>query len=262
MKNLISPAKIENNTNGNFSVTYVSVIPSTNLELKVLAQKGAKEGAVLITEHQTEGRGRLGKQFFSPEGHGIYFSLLLRPRLAAKDSVFITVAAAVAVRRALQKLLGISAEIKWVNDLYFEGKKFCGILTEAGLEPDSGNLSYAVLGIGINLSAPKGGYPKDFAFKTTNLTSLTNGFPQDFKNNLVSEILNEFHILYQDLEKKEYLEEYKSASCVIGNEIRILTGPHTGTATAIDIDDNANLIVRLASGKTLPLSSGDVSIHL
>ncbi len=262
MHHPISSIEIEKNTNRKFSVIYKNESPSTNSELKLLAQSGAKEGTVLITQHQTNGRGRLGKQFFSPEGHGIYFSLLLRPEFPARDSVFITVAASVAVRRAIKNLLGVSCEIKWVNDLYADGKKFCGILTEAGLEPTSGNLSYAILGIGINLTEPEGGYPKEFAFKTTNLAALTNGFPQDFKNKLVSEILNEFYILYQNLEKKEYLKEYKSASCVIGSKIQILTPPYQGTATAVDIDDNANLIVRLSSGKTVSLSSGDVSIHL
>lgn len=259
---ILSPAGILKYTGQKFLVTVLEKSPSTNTELKALAANGAPEGTVLVTEHQTKGRGRLGKQFFSPEGHGIYFSLLLKPSLSASDSVFITVAAAVAVRRAIKNLLGITTEIKWVNDLYYGGKKFCGILTEAAFELESGGLSYAVLGIGLNLTAPEGGYPEEFAFKTTNISEFAGNFPDDFKNRLVAELLTEFDTLYQSLDKKAYLAEYKAASCVVGKEIRILTGPHAGMATAVDIDDNANLVVRLSGGETVLLSSGDVSIHL
>lgn len=259
--NALSKDKIEMLTDNAFSVTVEDMIPSTNTALKALAAKGIPEGTVLATEHQTMGRGRLGKRFYSPAGCGLYFSLLLRPKIPPEQCVFITVAAAVAVRRAMSKLFSIETQIKWVNDIYYGNKKFCGILTEAAISPN-GQLAYAVLGIGLNLLPPPDGYPEEFAYKTTNLTEMGLTLSDDIRSLLLSEILNEFRALYPKLSKKTYLSEYRDASCVIGKDIEILTGPYTGPAKALDIDENANLIVLLPDGRSIPLSSGDVSIHL
>ena len=257
----ISASSVLSYTDMHFNITHLESCPSTNTLMKELAAKGAREGTVLVTEHQTAGRGRLGKTFFSPKGCGLYFSLLLRPSILAENAVFITVAAAVSVRRAVKKLLGMETEIKWVNDVYHQNKKFCGILTESALTP-SGSLAYAILGIGINILPPEGGYPEEFAFKTTNLSDMAGTLPDDLKNQLIACVLTEFFDFYKNLEAKEYLKEYREASRVIGKRIEILTGPYAGPAEAIDIDDNANLLVKLANGSTATLSSGDVSIHL
>lgn len=257
----LSSENIRRHTHIHYPITVLPSCDSTNTMLKKLAGEQAETFTLLITEHQTAGKGRLGKSFFSPEGCGLYFSLLLRPDISADKAVFITVTAAVAVRRAVKKMLSLSAGIKWVNDLYYENKKFCGILTEAALTPQ-GALSYAVLGIGINLFPPDGGYPEEFAFKTTNLKEMAGQLPPDFKNRFVAEILNQFHDLYEHPEDKAYLKEYTDASCVIGKDIEILSGPYAGPAYATDIDENANLVVRLQNGKTVSLSSGDVSIHI
>lgn len=237
-------------------------IASTNTALKQMAQKCAKEGTVIMTDFQTNGRGRLGRQFFSPKGCGVYFSLLLKPKINLQDATFITVAAAVAVRRALSHLLNIDTKIKWVNDIYVNDKKLCGILTEGATEPGSNTLSYAVLGIGINLTTPDGGYPEEFAHRTTNLSEVTDKFPEDFKNKLIAEVFNQFEPLYQNLLKKEYMEEYKTHSCILGKEIQVLSGPHAGIAVAKDIDNDANLVIEKADGTLIPLGSGDVSIRL
>ncbi len=257
----LSSEHINQYTHRHYPITVLSSCDSTNTTLKKLAAKQAEPFTLLITEHQTAGKGRLGKTFFSPQGCGLYFSLLLRPDIAADQAVLVTVAAAVAVKRAVEKLLSLSVNIKWVNDIYVSNKKFCGILTEAALTPQ-GTVSYAVLGIGINLFPPEDGYPEEFAFKTTNLTEAAGQFPTDFKNKLVAEILNYFHAFYENLEDKAYLEEYKNASCVIGKDIEILSGLYAGKAHAVDIDENANLIVLLPNGSKTSLSSGDVSIHI
>lgn len=242
-----------------FDYIYKKESPSTNLEVKELAKSGAKEGTVVVCDHQTAGRGRLGKTFYSPKDSGLYFSLLIRPSFSLEYAPFITVAAAVAVRRAVKKLFSVETQIKWVNDLYFEGKKFCGILTESAFGKD-GKMEYAVLGIGINLSEPDGGYPKEFSFKTTCLEQFVQG--KIDKKALMEEILKEFDLCYQNLTQKAYLEEYKVASCVIGKEIEILSGAQKGRAKAIDIDENANLVCKRENGETVFLGTGDVSIHL
>lgn len=136
-------------------------VTSTNTLLKVQAEQGAPEGTVLIAESQTAGKGRLGRHFTSPPGTGIYFSLLLRPRCTAEKSLFITTTAAVAVCEAIEQVTGLNPQIKWVNDVYLNEKKVCGILTEASVDFENGGLNWAVLGIGINIAVPEEGFPEE-----------------------------------------------------------------------------------------------------
>ena len=122
----------------NWKKQYLDEIDSTNSYLKVLAASGAPEGTVIIANRQSAGRGRLGRSFFSPEEKGIYMSILLRPSIELDRAVLITSMAAVAVARAMETVKGITAQIKWVNDVFINKKKVCGILTEAGLNPEKG----------------------------------------------------------------------------------------------------------------------------
>lgn len=237
---------------------YYEEITSTNTILKQRAQKGERENTVLLSEFQTAGRGRLGKTFFSPKGCGIYLSYLIRPNIPATDSVFITVAAAVALKRAFSEVLDIDTRIKWVNDIYYQNKKLCGILTEAGFS-QGGILDYAVLGVGINVKNPPQGYPEDFAYKTTNIEQISKDIDIETKSRLVASFLNNFDEIFSD-KTKAFIKEYKEASCIIGKEIEILSGEHKGQARAIDIDENANLVVSLPDGNITAISSGDVSI--
>lgn len=239
-------------------IEYHEMITSTNTVLKERAQKGESENVVLLSEFQTAGRGRLGKTFFSPKGCGIYLSYLIRPDIAATDATFITVAAAVALKRAFFDILNIETQIKWVNDIYYQDKKLCGILTEAGYTRD-GKIDYAVLGVGINVKNPPFDYPEDFAYKTTNIERISGIPDEDTKCYLVASFLNNFDKIFAD-KTKSYMKEYKEASCIIGKEIEILSGKYKGYAKAIDIDENANLVVSLPD-ETVALSSGDVSIR-
>lgn len=244
------------------NIIYKEVTESTNSDLKEMAKNGAKEGTIIIAEHQTGGKGRLGKSFYSPKGCGLYFSILLRPDIPLGDAPLITVAAAVSVKRAVFTVFGINTQIKWVNDVYHNGKKFCGILTESSILPKSNRLDFAVLGIGINLKLPENNYPDEFAYKTTAISEFAQKTPQNYKDILVCEIVKEFDCFYKNFNKKEFLKEYKTSSCVLGKEIDILSGEYKGRAKAIDIDENANLVVVLENGKKVALGSGDVSIRL
>lgn len=243
----------------NKKIEYFEEITSTNTVLKERAQKGEPENTVLLSEFQTEGRGRLGRTFFSPKGCGIYLSYLIRPDVSASDAIFITIAAAVALRRAFLDILNINTEIKWVNDIYYQNKKLCGILTESGFTT-SGNLDYAVLGVGINVKNPPDDYPEDFAYKTTNIERICGIIDNDTKCRLVASFLNYFDEIFAD-KTREYIKEYKESSCIIGKEIEILSGEFKGFAKAIDIDENANLIISLPDETVVCLSSGDVSIR-
>ena len=137
-------------------------IDSTNMEAKRCALNGEGEGLVILAEEQTNGRGRRGRSFYSPDGSGIYMSVLFRPKPEiSQDVVLITTAASVAVCRAIRDVLSQEPQIKWVNDVYLNGKKICGILTEAVSDFESGRIDTVVVGIGINYHAPKEGYPDE-----------------------------------------------------------------------------------------------------
>ncbi len=242
----------------NKNVKYFEEITSTNTVLKELAACGESENTILISEYQTAGRGRLGKTFFSPKGCGIYLSYLIKPDVKSSDAVFITVAAAVSMVRALNKVFGIKTKIKWVNDIYYENKKLCGILTEGSVLP-SKNLAYAVLGLGINIKNPPNGYPEEFSYKTTNLEEIVGIVSKDKKQELIEEFINTFDNIFSD-KTKSYIKEYKEASCLLGQEIEILSGEHKGIACAVDIDSTARLVVE-KDDTTIALDSGDVSIR-
>ena len=150
-------------------------VNSTSSVLREMAAKGAPEGLVIVAEEQTAGKGRLGRSFYSPRGHGVYFSILLRPGVKAEDTTLITSAAAVAAARAIESVFGVHVGIKWVNDLMLNGKKVCGILTEATFGAGSSVAESAILGIGINISTPAAGFPGELAGVAAALTDRAGG---------------------------------------------------------------------------------------
>lgn len=249
---------IEKYLNNKKTIKYFDEITSTNTVLKELARKGESKNTILLSEYQTAGRGRLGKTFFSPRGCGVYLSYLIKPEILPKDAVFITVAAAVSMVRAIDRVLDIKTQIKWVNDIYYNDKKLCGILTEGAIDAN-GTLDYAVLGLGINIKNPPGGYPEEFSHKTTNLENISGEVTDEKKWQLIAEFINIFDNVFSD-KTRSYVEEYKKMSCLIGREIEILSGEHIGIANAVDIDENARLVVE-KDKKIIFLDSGDVSIR-
>ena len=165
-------------------------VTSTNTVLKGLAEQGGAEGMVLLAQEQTQGKGRLGRTFFSPKGTGLYMSVLLRPRFSAEEALSITTAAAVAVAEAVDQVTGQHARIKWVNDVYLRGRKVCGILTEAAVDFESGGLQYAVLGMGINIREPEGGFSPELAQVAGAL--FPGEVPAGARTRLAAAILNRF----------------------------------------------------------------------
>ncbi|MEG1870124.1 MAG: biotin--[acetyl-CoA-carboxylase] ligase, partial [Oscillospiraceae bacterium] len=135
-------------------ITALKTVSSTNTHARMMAANGAKHGTIVVSEEQTNGKGRMGRTFFSPEGSGIYMSIILRPNTHTTNAVFITTAAAVAVCRAIAKLTVAKPTIKWVNDIILRDKKICGILTEAVTDFENGMVESVVVGIGINFKEP------------------------------------------------------------------------------------------------------------
>lgn len=235
-------------------------ISSTNTVLKQLAESGEAEGTVLLAEEQTAGRGRMSRSFFSPPRSGLYMSLLLRPHLSAQLSTRITACAAVAVAEAIEELTGCRAEIKWVNDVLVDGKKVCGILTEGSIDCESGLMHYAIVGIGINIRPPEGDFPAELRQIAGALPTAPDG--EDLRCRLAAAVLDRLMDLYEQLPEGDCCEAYKSRSCLIGREINIL--PLEGEpvpATAIDVEPDFSLRVRLADGTETCLSSGEVSVR-
>lgn len=237
-------------------------VTSTNTVLKGLARDGAAAGYVLAAQEQTAGKGRLGRTFFSPDKTGIYISIILRPKMTIKDSLFITTSAAVAVARAIETVTNneVKAEIKWVNDIFIGGKKVCGILTEASVDFESGGLEYAVLGIGVNIFPPEDDFPGEI--KETASSIFPDGNQDNIRNRLAAEILRELSRLPKDFMSDDIMDEYRSRSMLIGKRIFAVSGEKKEPCVALGIDEKARLVVRFDDGSEKALSTGEVSIKL
>lgn len=242
-----------------FKIETFQTLGSTNDYAKELASIGACEGTVIISEEQTKGRGRLNRSFFSPKSTGIYMSIILRPELKAEDALCITTAAAVAVCHAIKTVMDKNVSIKWVNDVFYNNKKVCGILTESAFNCEMGTLDYAVLGIGINVKKPNDEFPKEL---NSIATSLSNNCDSDVRSRLVASILENFWSYYVELSDKKYLSSYIKHCTFLGKDIEILTKNGPIPAKAIDINDDFSLMAISKGGNQLKLNSGEISIKI
>lgn len=238
------------------NVVYFEEIDSTNRAAKQMAGEGAPEGTLLIAGKQSGGRGRLGRDFYSPEG-GIYMTMILRPRLRAEQAVLVTTAAAVAVSRAIEKVYGVSAQIKWVNDIFTEGKKVCGILAEAGNYDEKGIPGYIVLGIGVNTKEQI--IPAELESIVGCLEQFSD---RRFENRvLIDRIWEEFGRLYEHLTEAAFMEEYKKRSLLLQKTVTVCAPEGDYVALVKDIDSEGHLILEV-NGAKRTLSAGEVSIRL
>lgn len=219
---------------------------STNLRAREDAIQGAPEGTVVVALSQTAGRGRQGRSFFSPKDTGLYLSLVLRPALAPADALRITTGAAVAVCRALEHEFGLQPGIKWVNDVFLDERKVCGILTESALN-GRGMLDFAILGIGLNVYPPEGGFPPEVAQTAGSILPRDTEYGRE---RLLASLLTEFFRLYDTIGTDAHMEEYRRRCFLIGREVDV----HPGTpdsdippyrAAVLDVDSECRLVVRV-----------------
>ncbi len=246
-------------------VIILPITESTNTLVKEMAAAGEPEGYVVIAKEQTGGRGRRGRSFFSPAGTGVYMSILLRPdQYTAKQAAGITTMAAVAMCEAIEEIFGEPAMIKWVNDIFVRGRKVCGILTEASLNMKNGLVDYAVLGAGVNVYAPKGGFPEDIANKAGAICpgAFLEEQMSEGKRKLAVTFLKYFWTYYKCSDLSLYTKEYRRRSLAIGQKVIVISGQDTRAAVAYDVDDECCLLVRYENGETERLSSGEISIKL
>lgn len=234
---------------------------STNTAIKQEYAASRAEGFTLIAEQQTAGRGRLGRTFCSPPGGGLYMSLLLRPHLPLDRLNFLTIAAAVAVCRAIESTAGFRPGIKWVNDVLMDGKKLCGILTEMGLESETNSLQYLVTGIGVNVNQT----PEDFDEEVRSIaTSLSMHLGRPVRRSaLAVEIIRALDKMYAGFpaNKQEYLDRYRADCMTTGKQVQLITPVSRQEAVALSIDDEFRLVVQLPDGTQKALSAGEVSVR-
>jgi BirA family biotin operon repressor/biotin-[acetyl-CoA-carboxylase] ligase len=232
-------------------ITVLETVDSTNTYAKCLAAEGERE-ALIVALEQSAGRGRMGRSFYSPSGSGIYMSILHTFHIPICNAVSVTSAASVAVMRAVRRICGVQTEIKWVNDLYLNGKKVCGILAESML---IGNECAVVVGIGINLRSAA------FPAELSDIAGTLGADDADAAA-LVAAIVEELEPFLQDPLSREWLEDYRVHSCVIGRRVVWMKESETYGGVASDIDENGSLIVLADTGEMVSLRTGEITLRL
>ena len=231
---------------------------STNRAAKQAAIAGeAGHGSVILACGQSCGRGRRGRSFYSPSQAGLYLSVILQPQGNLRESLLLTTEAAVAVYKAIRKVTGIELDIKWVNDLYYKGKKVCGILTEAITDFESGEIQYAVVGIGLNLYEEEGGYPPELREIAGGLYRNQREAEGVNRNRLAAEIVN---CLLDETRELKLLPEYLDRNMIPGHRIQILDGQQSRSAYAVAICQDGRLKVREEDGSETLLAYGEISV--
>ena len=259
---ILSIQGVEKYLNPEHSYIELEILPdigSTNDYLREKAAQGKGEGYAVIAGAQTRGKGRTGRSFYSPADTGIYLSLLLRPKdCGPAQAVKFTTMAAVAACEAIEKVSHRSPQIKWVNDIYIDGKKVSGILTEASVSLENGSLEYVLLGIGINVYPPEKGFPQELR---ETAGSVFQERKSDGKNQLAAGFLNRLMDIYTKEETGEYAEEYRKRSMVLGKRIQILTPEGEKGARALEIDKDCRLLVEYEDGNRELLRAGEIRIR-
>ena len=226
---------------------------STNTTAKGFAREGMSENTVILADSQTGGRGRLGRKFFSPDGTGLYLSIIIRPKFKYNDAFLITPAVAVAVAKVLREHYQLDARIKWVNDIYINDKKVCGILTESSFDKN-GNTEWAVIGIGINLCPPKDGYPKELSEIAGALFEVA-----PVREIFASEIIAEVILTCRSLPSRSFIDSYRSLSYLTGKTVTLPSGEEV---KVIGIDDSCGLVIEYPDKRIKSLITSEVSVKL
>ncbi|MDA8165713.1 MAG: biotin--[acetyl-CoA-carboxylase] ligase [Desulfobacteraceae bacterium] len=233
---------------------------STNSDALALGRQGAAAGTVIVAETQSGGRGRLGRPWLSPSGTGLYFSVILRPRLAPADFPKITLAAGLAVSQAVEAETGLFPGIKWPNDLLLAGRKFCGILTEG--EPLAAPGPLAVLGIGLNVSTPHAVFPEELRGRATSLLAHSGRvYP---RGPLLAAILARLEAVLNRLENHDFpgiMAEWRRRDALTGRRLTWMT-PRGAivTGTALGPDEEGVLHLRDEAGVVQEVLSGDLRL--
>lgn len=239
-------------------IEYHQSIDSTNNRAKELARCNMPEGTAVVSRGQTAGRGRLGRSFHSPEGQGLYFSLILRPNCSPAQLMHLTCAVAVASCDAIEEVTGFRPGIKWINDLIARGKKLGGILTELSVSPATGLVEWAVVGTGINLCQTE--FPPELSEIACSLTQVIGSAPDT--NRLTQALLDRLMQMSQQLlsHRADIMDGYRRDCVTLGKKIAVI-GAETRQATALDVADDGALLVDYGDGIPQKVNVGEVSVR-
>lgn len=232
-------------------------VSSTNIVAKQLADEGAPEGTLVVANAQSAGRGRQGRSFASPQDTGVYFTLILRPHFPLEDVSLITSYAAVCLAQTIDECIPNDAQIKWVNDVFVGKKKVSGILSEASFDAETQSIAYVVVGIGVNVIEPSGGFDDDGVAGAL-VTHVEH--PNDLRSRIVAGTINRFMQDYERIPQMPHLDEYRKRSLLDGRRVRAYVGTEEFDALVLGIDDDFSLRVQLESGEVRNLMSGEVHI--
>ena len=249
--------RLDTKVSGKRDIVYFKETDSTNTRAKDLAGNGAPEGTLVVCEKQTKGRGRKGRNWFSPSEQGIYLSLILRPTISLGEAPMITLLTAAAVAETILSLTQLEVKIKWPNDILVNGKKIAGILTEISTEMDA--IDYIVVGLGMNVNTPS--FPGDIREKATSVFIETGKhFPRVL---LIGEYLKWHEKYYEILNKVGFepiIQRWKELTNIIGHQIivEMIDKKYVGEVQGIDKD--GVLILRDNQGTSHRIISGDVTL--
>ena len=227
-------------------------LDSTNTEARRLAESGCARPTLVIAERQSAGRGRMGRSFYSPADTGLYMTAMFEATESVSDTVLLTTSAAVATARAIERLARISVGIKWVNDLYRNGKKICGILCESFEENGK---RFVLVGVGVNLCT------EDFPDELKGIAG-SLGVKKDIRHELAANIFGELWNYYHTRDQSGMIEYYREHSLVIGKRIVFFEDGKSCFGTARDVDEYGRLFVCLDNGDEKILSSGEITLRL
>ncbi|MGG3282384.1 biotin--[acetyl-CoA-carboxylase] ligase [Paenibacillus solani] len=230
---------------------------STQEDARQLAEEGASEGTLVISEEQTGGRGRMGKKFYSPRGKGIWMSLVLRPKQPLHLTQQLTLMTGVAVCRAIAKCTGVQTDIKWPNDILFQGKKVCGILLESATEDE--RVRYCIAGIGISANLKESDFPEDLRNVATSIR-MAGGAAVN-RTELIHSIMAEMEGLYQLYNEqgfKPIASLWEALSGSVGRDVHVQTAGERFSGMATGLNKDGALLVRNQAGELIPVYSGDI----
>ncbi|HUH65858.1 MAG TPA: biotin--[acetyl-CoA-carboxylase] ligase [Syntrophales bacterium] len=261
---LLLPGEIREGLNTSFlgkrGILYFAETDSTNVRAKYLASDGVPEGTIVVAERQTHGRGRKGRAWFSPDGGGIYTSVVLRPSIPPYEAPKLTLLASVAVAEALMSLTALKVSIKWPNDILIKRKKIAGILTEISTEMDT--IDFVIIGVGLNVNIPRKALPPDIRETATSILMETGReFPRIA---LLRAFLEWLEIYYETFRTRGFgpvLNRWKHLSDIVGRRISVDLIGGSRAGTVLDVDSDGFLILQNNSGKTERIVSGDITFE-
>lgn len=242
-------------------IRWFDTIDSTNSHARLLADKGAPHGTVLIAGHQTGGRGRMGRSFDSPAGMGIYLSVILRPQCSAQSLMHLTCATGKAMCDAVEKAAGFRPGIKWTNDLVFEKRKLGGILVEMSLDPQSSVPKAVIIGVGINCRQQLSDFPSELQGFAGSLEMVTGSAvdPAQLAAAMIGSLAEMDRTLLS--EKRTIMNAYRRDCVTLGQDIVLVRGDEKQYGKALDIDEDGGLVVTFTDGSVKTVTSGEVSIR-